>query len=305
MNAAATHIAIWLVLWIALSLACSLLWRFARQPLHTAQQALHPVARANTLRLIALAPLLISTALVAGLFQFPGLLIEPHCHPQHCSVHSPAIALSGWALAALLSVALPALLPLLAGLQRTRRIAQQWHALSEDGGAFRILPSSAPVACAIGFFRPTIYLSSGMLEQLPAAAIATITAHERAHVQRRDNLWLTVIRIACPFWMQRNTLIDAIELAHDQACDRAAAEQVGDPLVVADTLVRCGRLAQSPTLAASFLRGHLAARVEAILHDDVRAIAPLHKLFLGGLLILAIAATVPLLHSALERLLAI
>ncbi|MET0378265.1 MAG: M56 family metallopeptidase, partial [Spongiibacteraceae bacterium] len=156
--------------------------------------------------------------------------------------------------------------------------------------------------CTLGLFRPTIYLSQGLIRQLPAAAISAITAHEHAHVQRRDNLWLILLRASCLFWIRRNKLFDDIELAHDQSCDRAAADFLGDYLTVAETLVQCRRLGNSPPLAASFLRNHLALRVQAILHSDDSTISPVRVLCMATLLLLTVATLVPLLHYAIELL---
>lgn len=326
----AASFTVFLLLWLTLSVVISLLWRCARSPLNTALKTLHAPSRANALRLIALLPLSCSVVLATNLFEFPGWVIAPHrhsqvthsqnthlpdtyfqhaqfecTHPLSCSVlqdtvHAPDIALSPWAPLFLAGALLPVFGLLAISLQRTRRTARQWRALSVDGDGFRVLDASLPMACAVGFFRPVIYLSRGLIERLPAAAIATIAAHERAHVRRADNLWLLLIRLGCLFWIGRNTLFDDIELAHDQACDRAAAVVVGDSLIVAETLLQCRRLAAAPAFAASFLRGHIAARVEAILNDRERALAPTQKLFLCCLWLLAIAAAVPSLHNLLE-----
>jgi Zn-dependent protease with chaperone function len=303
----AGSLAIFLVLWIALSLLGSLLWRSARRPLVMALNALRATSRANTLRLIALLPLLASLFLSAGLFEFPGWLIAPHCHPLQCAAHSPAIALAAWVWMLPAIAVLATALVLTATIRRTLRVARQWRQLSEAGAHYRILPTLMPMACAIGFLRPTIYLSRGLLDGLSPAAIAVITAHEQAHVKRADNFWLTVIRIGCLFWIGRDQLIDDIELAHDQACDRAAANDLGDALLVADTLVRCRQLANPPALAttSNFLRGHIAARVQAVLCDHEQPLASVRKMFLTCLLILAGAAAVPLLHYLLEQALII
>ncbi len=296
----AASVAVFLALWLALSAAISLLWVGVRRPLNRALNSLRATSRANCLRLIGLLPVSCSAALAAGLFEFPDWLIAPHCHPLQCATHSPNVPLSAWTPLLLAAALLPAAVLLIVSIRRTRQTARQWHALSTAGDGFRILDASLPIACALGFIRPDIYLSRGLIERLPATAVATIAAHERAHVWRNDNLWLLLIRLSCLFWIGRNTLFDDIELAHDQACDRAAANVVGDTVIVAETLLQCRRLTAAPAFSASFLRGHIAARVESILNDQQESLASTRKVFLCSLLILAIAAAVPTLHNLLE-----
>lgn len=298
-----TGLAVFFALWLLLSWLCSLLWLGARQRLQHKIAALRPAMRAIVLRSLALLPLAIATGITAALFALPGLLIQAHCHPLQCGIaHAPAFTVSDTLWLVLLFIALPGIAAGWSTLRATRRVTRQWRHFSAACDGVRILDSAQPLACAVGFWRPTIYLSRGLIERLPSESVAAITAHERAHVARADNLWLAITRTSSLFWLRREQLIASIELAHDQCCDSVAAEAVGDALVVADTLVRCGRLQLAPAFSSNFLQGHIAARVTSVLDQRHELIAPVHILLTAGLLLLGIAAAAPALHVVLEYL---
>jgi beta-lactamase regulating signal transducer with metallopeptidase domain len=103
-------------------------------------------------------------------------------------------------------------------------------------------------------------------------------------------------------WIGRRRLIDDLELAQEQACDQRAAQVIGDPIAVAETLVQCQRLAQAPRTACAFFRGQLPQRVQALLEPSFRALSPLTALRFGSLAVLvAMSLAIPL-HYFIEFL---
>lgn len=129
-----------------------------------------------------------------------------------------------------------------------------------------------PLALTAGLSRPEVYISSTLVTALPSDMFGIIVAHERAHVRRRDGLLQFAAHIASLLhlpWVRRRLLAD-LSLACEQACDEAAAREIGDRLRVAETLVAISRLSVPATRVAalgalSFGGGNLVPRIEALL----------------------------------------
>lgn len=101
----------------------------------------------------------------------------------------------------------------------------------------------------------------------PEAALA-VRAHEAAH-QRRGDIHLRLIaRLFAAIHLPRNAgpILDALDLAIEQACDAEASVAVRDPLVVAQALIDVSRIGpEIPAgLVSAFTSGSLDARVEAL-----------------------------------------
>lgn len=299
MSALAAVLATLAGVWLAASLLMSLLF-----PLYVRRlSAIEPAQRAWVLRAIALTPALLAVLAWLELFVMPGEIVPHHCHLTNCAPHNPELhpALSTVALLVLASF-LPVALLALRTIWNTLALERQWRPLSTSHGAYRFLNFTKPVACIVGLVRPTIYFSRGFIAQLSPSALQVVIAHEQAHATRNDNFWTLLIRAVSVSWPNRRRLLDALELAQEQACDRRAAQQTGDALVVAETLLQCQRLAQTPQVACAFLRGQLAARVQALLEPDYRTLAPLTLLRFGGVAVLLMAALVIPLHYVIELL---
>jgi beta-lactamase regulating signal transducer with metallopeptidase domain len=142
----------------------------------------------------------------------------------------------------------------------------------DEERGIRVMESAVPLALSAGLSRPEVYVSSSLLTSLPSDMLGIIVAHERAHAQRRDGLVQFVAHLASlPHfpWLRRRLLAE-LSLACEQACDREAAREFGDPLRVAETLLVLYR-AFTPTKfvpamgALSFASGNLVPRIEALL----------------------------------------
>ncbi len=283
-------------LWLLLALLLRALHPLAARHL----PPLEPHARALLLRQLALAPPLIAAA-IAALLYLPGSpLLPTHCHDAYCAPHAPHAIAGWWLLIPLALLTLPAVARSLRALREGWHLQRQWRRLSEAGNGYRIIDSEQPLACTIGLWRTDIYLSRGLLEQLPADDIDIIVAHEHTHRLRHDNLWRWLARIATLGLVP--TLCRDLELAQEEICDRAAAAD-RDELAVAETLLRCARLMQQPhRLVCAFFRDALDQRVRALLQPVDRQLPATATLWLPAALIaISFTAVLPL-HLLLEHL---
>lgn len=135
-----------------------------------------------------------------------------------------------------------------------------------------VMDCNVPLALTAGLSRPEVYISSYLVVSLPSDMLGVIVAHERAHVRRRDGMVQFVAHISSLLhfpWVRRRLLAD-LSLACEQACDKEAAREVGDPLRVVETLLALYRLFTPSKLvlamgALSFGSGDLGHRIEALL----------------------------------------
>jgi beta-lactamase regulating signal transducer with metallopeptidase domain len=175
------------------------------------------------------------------------------------------------------------------------------------------LPTSTPLCLLAGIFRPTLFLSRGLLAAMGPESVAVLLHHERAHAARRDLLLRLLARAGTLFlWPSvRMRLLEALELAAEQSCDEVAASKVGDRLQVADAILRVERLLHSAVsplapLAVSFGGATVPQRVSALLEAPRRAgnLSALGMVF-ASLSLSTLAASAPLHHwteSLLEAL---
>ncbi len=75
----------------------------------------------------------------------------------------------------------------------TLAILREWTTSLQIRREVRILVSpDTAIAFTAGVLQPTIYLPAEVEERLPVDALATVVAHEVAHVKRLDDLWLAI-----------------------------------------------------------------------------------------------------------------
>jgi beta-lactamase regulating signal transducer with metallopeptidase domain len=283
--------------WLAASLVVSMIY-----PLYAHKLvAIRPAQRAWLLRLIALTPTLFALLACTELFALPEELVPLHCHLSNCAPHHPDPQLSLTTMASLLLVVLtPVVLLALNVLWSTATLERRWRRLSRPAGAYRYLDISQQVACIVGLWRPTIYFSRGFIAQLSPTTLQVVVAHEQAHAARYDNLWTALVRIFSLGWVSRQRLTADLELAQEQACDRHAALSIGDAATVAETLVQCQRLVQTPQVACAFLRGQLSARVNMLLDPHYTELSPLAVLRIACLAAMLATVSVIPLHYLVE-----
>jgi beta-lactamase regulating signal transducer with metallopeptidase domain len=192
-----------------------------------------------------------------------------------CVWHPPAEFApggSGWWLAVVLAVAaVLAIRTAMAVRQSSRAVAALVRLSRRSDGAW-IVDSEQPLAVTAGF-GGHVLLSRALHARLSPRQRRIVLAHELAHVAHRDVLrsWLARVLSLLHAPATRRRLRAARDLAVEQRCDRVAAEVVGDPLAVAETIVTVERIfAASPArpavpLAVAFAHGMADARVRALL----------------------------------------
>ena len=142
----------------------------------------------------------------------------------------------------------------------TRRTLRRWLATAEP----LVLPgvkiptctvtTPFPIVAVVGVFRSRLVVARSVLESCTPDEIATIVAHELAHVAHRDNLARALFLlapdiIACLPLGTR--LLTAWRDASEEAADDCAAQADGSRRVtLAQALIKVARLAPSKSLPA-------------------------------------------------------
>ena len=297
--------AVWLTVWFVLACLLMALHRLLRPVLH----GLHPASASAVLLMLCLAPLLMSLGGAALLYLSgsDGLLVDAHCHDD-CAAHVPLVSSVSVAAAGLGTAFTILVLLFGKALRHARSVSQlgrQLECLAEGRRGYRLLQFRQPMVFTLGWMRPRVYVSRGLLSQCDARELGVILSHERAHRRRLDNLRLLTGRLLCvilPGWLKQG-LLDDLELFSEQACDFAAARRYG-AVPVARTLVHMKRLLQRMPATAgvqAFTGSEVEMRVHALLGRDRRLLlGRMQLLGLLGLVILVVLAGVEPLHHATE-----
>jgi Zn-dependent protease with chaperone function len=222
-----------------------------------------------------------------------------------CVWHPPSDANApiAWLLLAVTSAVLLRLgARMVSSLRHSRRAVASLLRLSRPEHGARILDSDHPLVLTAGL-EGHVLLSRALLQQLDAQQLRIVLAHELAHVAQRDVLrrWLAggLSRLHLPGTRRR--LRAAFDLAVEQRCDRVAADAVGDPLAVAETIITVERLiaghaAGRDPLAAYFAHGMVDQRVAALLAAPCRRTRGLGAQLLAAMIGLGLAANGALHH---------
>ncbi len=305
-NSLGTFASIWLAVWLVLSVLFVLIYPLLRARLLN----LHPRHGSTLLLAWWVLPLAASLLSTMILFMPPAesLLVEAHCHAE-CASHAPLIdspALAGLGIALGTLVLLTLAWRFITTLRRSRQLHEQFDFLGRRRGAWYEMESDCPLVFTLGWWRPRIYLSSGLREACSEQDLDIILQHERAHQERRDNLRLLVARLCCailPAPLSRRVLSD-LQVVTEQACDFRAAERCG-PLAVAETLLKIKRLLLSrpaplPQDAMAFAERDVEMRIKALLLASSRVTLQRWQLMLlfalGSALLIAMIG--PLHHGS-------
>jgi Zn-dependent protease with chaperone function len=303
----------------ATTLACALVYPLLRPWLLRCQ----PAARARLITTMAGAPILsgatfTSLALVPSLMTAAGLLADHCAEPGHihlhlCVLHPPAWVghTMPWVLFGLvLALAIRAFTTVAAGCVEATRIERDLRAISRPAALLdaRVVASDVPLSVTVGLWRPTVFLSSGLLRSLPHPFLEVVLAHERGHVARSDLLRSLIVSalswVHLP-WTSRLLLAD-LALAHEEACDDLAVDAVGSRVVVADAILAVERLLGGMTpvpLAAAFTGGMISTRVERLLQDPTEEPHGAGGAFGAALVVVLGAVTLMPVHHLTEALL--
>lgn len=308
---------------VAAALLCAPLYPLVRSRI----LLLPPATRANYLLAWTVAPVVVG-ALLAGFIFLPTVLsllgmASDHCQgyaagfPPPCLLH-PLVAMERelpWVVfLPINALGLVFLARVVWGFLRLRRLA---YALTVAGrsSASRdlwIVESQWPLAMASSVPRPRVFVSSKLVQSLSSPQLAVVLAHEQAHLCRHDPARYFIARaLSCLHvpWLRRQLLED-LSLAAEQACDEEAAQQIGDRLLVADTIVQVERLFHKQSSSAfallpSFMGNQVVSRVEALLASPQKPV-PAHRVMsyaCTGLVVIALMLAAEPLHQFTEAVL--
>jgi Zn-dependent protease with chaperone function len=263
--------------------------------------------------------LLITAALLPG---FVGLMwpAADHCafhdqlhhaaHHHHLCLAHPPYA-SHYTMSALIPLGFLILVVLKAidGVGRILRERKLGRALldtsrpSELGTSVRLIDSDEPVALTVGWTRPVVLLSTGLIDKVSAQTLEVILAHETAHQRRRDSLRAFFDHLTAALLPQAvaRPLLSSIALAREQACDRDAVQAVGNPVAVARALCEVARLRMTDSPAGlSIASSSLEARIQHLL-EPTPAATNLRSRLTMFCVALAILGSYPV-HAGIEQL---
>jgi hypothetical protein len=158
-----------------------------------------------------------------------------------------------------------------------------------------VLTSQAfPEPGVYGIWRPILLLPAGITEQLTAAQLEAILAHELCHVRRRDNLATAMhMVVEAVFWFHPLVWWLGARLMEERerACDEDVLRMGNDPQVYAEGILRiCELYLESPLRCVAGVTGaNLKRRIEAIMANRTAL-----RLNFGKKATLAIGATATL-----------
>jgi beta-lactamase regulating signal transducer with metallopeptidase domain len=217
--------------------------------------------RAQSAFLTALMP---GAAAVGGMTIafFSQVLFEPRTGEERFGVMVLAMAVVGAALL-LMSICRTALL-----WRGTRILKREWikHAepISLPGVQIPVYRIQAPfpVVAIIGVWSPVLVVASQVLEACTSDELSAIAAHERAHIEAKDNfrrLLLAVLPMGFEWRLSRPQGAAAVwhASAEEAADDRATRGEERARLVLAEALLRVARLARHNQLDPTFLASAL------------------------------------------------
>ena len=155
-------------------------------------------------------------------------------------------------------------------------------------------------ACAVGYLRPRILISSALIASLDDEAVEAILLHEYAHLQRYDDFCGLLQRIVCAvvglhpavWWTSRH-----IDIEREAACDRRVVTLTGAPVVyaraltlAAEIVLRGGAFTPVAAPGASVAGAGFHARVVRVL--NTRVASPQRARSAAGVCVAALALAV-------------
>lgn len=158
------------------------------------------------------------------------------------------------------------------------RVRAAISALGASELTLRFIDSDVPIAYTDGFFKPSIHLSRGLASALDDAQLRGVLAHEYAHVKRRDNLAIFLALAVRDFlfvFPLSHLLFGVFMREKEHAADDLAVELTGDPVGLAEAIVKVARLKSSgrkpaPAYASFFPnRALVRERVTRLVGCDV------------------------------------
>lgn len=140
------------------------------------------------------------------------------------------------------------------------------------GRSGRLLPVDVPFVAQIGFWKPELVVSQGVLDTFDADHLEAVLTHEQAHRHYHDTFWFFWLGWLrhLTFWLpQTEVLWQELLLLREQRADAWAAQQV-DTLLLAESLLQ---MVSSPELySEDFCAAFGHAQQNSRLHDRIDAL---------------------------------
>ncbi|WP_218080994.1 M56 family metallopeptidase [Anthocerotibacter panamensis] len=170
-----------------------------------------------------------------------------------------------------------------------RQIAR-YPLIDVAGRSVRVIDTPEPFVAQVGFWRPQLVVSSGLMVTLPQDHLKAVLCHEEAHYYYRDTFWffwLGCLRRATDWLPNTKLLWEELLALRELRADQWTAQRV-DPLLLAESLV----LVVQPNAvnlgvcSASIADGphRLTERIDALLRPT-QPLVPLAVWFWLGLLL--------------------
>jgi Zn-dependent protease with chaperone function len=252
------------------SALAALAWRALRRP----ASRMRADSRARLLFTLRVLPTALAAALVFALIVPAYVLMEP-AHTEE------VVGLKLYLLAAASAAGVLLALWRVGGAWRaTRTFEREWmsRAVPVEVAGARVPAYSIshrfPVIAVVGVLRPRLFIASQVFDELTEGELAAALAHERGHLESRDNLKRALLR-ACEdallFAPMGRTLARAWRGDSEMAADEyAASESPRAALDLASAIVKISRMIPAgarPTLPAG---AHLIGEEDEGLSRRVR-----------------------------------
>ncbi len=192
----------------------------------------------------------------------------------------------------------------LAGICATRRVIDGVRPVARRDALSGHLWIPGSHSFVAGWPRAEVYVGEGLASALAPSALEAVVAHEQAHVARGDVAlrWSARLLSAGHVPSVARTLLGALDLAVEQACDAAASQRVRDPLLVAEALIAVSRMDPTgPRVVPAFASVGVEPRVRALC--DARWVPATRSGVLAAAVCasvagMAVAYAAPLHHAA-------
>jgi hypothetical protein len=285
----------------------------------------NPRTAANLLLIFRLLPFSLAIAVSLGLAMPAFMEFEPPSTQEMVNWRLIVLAVSGGGVLALM------FLRSLRIWRMTRFMQHEWQKHSRPvPGMARHVPlyrveTSASLLAVVGIFRPRIFVSRTVAEELTQDELAAALSHEIAHVRSYDNLKQLLMKItAPPSWIPGLQSTDeAWTRASEVAADESALAQGASALELSSALIKVGRLSLGRTVPGTLAASHLvpcgcnsatltrAAHLRDLLEKGTAAMPVensgrgmiITALLLAGVIYISCLATLlPVMHETLEFL---
>lgn len=210
---------------------------------------------------------------LASLMFVPGvrnIFVTSHCH-NHCDNeaivdHVPLIGNTLAEVAGICILAFICILYLyklaryLSNVLKLRQLLKQVTCIQDE---YQIIETPNPMVFTIGWFKPTICISRGLLDQASERDIQVVLLHEKMHQTRKDNLLLLlghILTLMLPPKMSTD-LRGQLRLLTELICDELSAKEY-DRISVAEAIINVHKIINNKSSHS------LEARVEKLLSNE-------------------------------------